>query len=109
MESLAELDPAELRRLIKAGYADELPDPSPAVISFTSTVASLAVSELIHRLTGYMGKNRQSNEVLVLFDQSKMKTNNRSPKEGCFCGDNIYQMRGDTSPLLDLTWRPEHA
>jgi hypothetical protein len=107
IESLAELDPEQLKRLIKAGYADELPDPSPAVISFTTMIASLAISEFIHRLTGYMGNDRHSNEVLMLFDQLKIRTNRVFSKEGCFCGDNFYLMRGDTKPLLDLTWRPE--
>lgn len=106
-ESLAELNPNELDRLIKAGYADELENPAPAVISFTSTVASLAITELLHRLTGFMGKDRTSNEVLIFFDQTKMRTNRRLSNPGHFCGDPYYLLRGDTTPLLDTTWRDE--
>jgi hypothetical protein len=40
-ESLAATNPEELQRLIKAGYADELDTPAPAVIAFTSQIASV--------------------------------------------------------------------
>ena len=106
-ESLAETHPEELERLIKAGYAEELDTPAPAVITFTSQVASLAVTEFLNRLTGFMGEERESNEVLAVFDQTKLRTNRRLSKEDCFCGDSYYVMRGDTKPLLDLTWRNE--
>lgn len=106
-ESLAETDPEQLERLIKDGYANELDTPAPSVISFTSSIASLAVTELLHRLTGFMGKERISNEVLVFFDQSRIRTNRMLSKLDCFCGDPFYNMRGDTTPLLDTTWRDE--
>lgn len=53
---------AEKRR--EEGYASELPDPDPAVIPFTSAIASSAISEFLHRITGFMGTERTSSEVL---------------------------------------------
>lgn len=106
-ESLAILDPARLEELKKEGYADELETTAPAVIPFTTTIASLAVSELLHRLTGYMGEDRKSNEILMLFDQTTIRRNKTMSKPECFCGDPYNILRGDVNPFLDLTWRNE--
>ncbi|OJY56397.1 ThiF family adenylyltransferase [Thiobacillus sp. 0-1251] len=86
------------------GYAPELEEPAPAVISFTSATASAAVSELLHRLTGFMGAERQSSEVLISFDQTRVRTNRIDPREHCVCGDESLWGRGDTYPFLDMVW-----
>ncbi len=106
-ESLAALDPEQLKALQKEGYADELETPAPAVIPFTTTIAALAISEFIHRLTGYMGEDRESNEVLMMFDRTLIKRNKTLSKLECFCGDTLNILRGDVEPLLDITWRNE--
>lgn len=107
IESLQELDPEEATKLRKEGYAPELADPAPAVVPFTTTIASAAVSELIHRLTGYLGVERVSNEVIYQFHESKVRTNYRISNQGCFCGDPHFVGRADSKPFLDMTWRPE--
>jgi molybdopterin/thiamine biosynthesis adenylyltransferase len=89
---------------IRDGYAPELGDPAPAVIAFTTATASLAVSELLHRLTGFMGPDRHSSEVLIAFDQSRVRTNRIEPREGCMCNDQAVWGCGDTEPYLDLVW-----
>lgn len=106
-EMLSELDPERLQELIKQGYADELGNSAPSVIPFTTAIASLAVSEFIHRITGYMGEERKSNEIIFFFDESRVRTNHRISNNECVCGDDDYFLRGDVKPLLDLTWRPE--
>lgn len=86
------------------GYAPELGEPAPAVMPFTSATASLAVVELLHRLTGFMGGERCSSEVLLTFDQSRMRTNRVAPEKGCVCTDETAWGRGDESPFLGMTW-----
>lgn len=93
--------------LRKEGYVPELDDPAPSIIPFTTTIASLAVSELLHRITSCLGEDRASNEVLILFHNTRLRTNFMVSKEECFCGDPTYISRGDSTPFLDLTWRPE--
>jgi hypothetical protein len=44
------LTPGERKRRIDEGYAPALADVEPAVVTFTTAVASLAVSELLDRL-----------------------------------------------------------
>ncbi len=103
-EMLSELDLGKLQELIKQGYAEELGDPAPSVIPFTTAVASAAVCEFIHRLTGFKGEGRQSNEVLLFFDDTRIRTTSTKSKDDCFCGDPYNIMRGDVNPILDIIW-----
>ena len=89
---------------VREGYVPELKGPAPAVIAFTSAVASFAVSELLHRLTGFMGSERVSSEMLIAFDQSRIRTNRVAPREACQCADDTLWGRGDESPFLGMTW-----
>src|SRR5262249_49331997 len=65
-EAIAATDPAAAARLRREGYIPEIEGVAPAVISFTTSVASWAVCELLHRLTGLMGAERTSTETLFL-------------------------------------------
>lgn len=107
IESLRATNPAAAAERVREGYAPELEDPAPAVIPFTTTVAASAISELLHRLTGFMGEDRDSSELLHLFDATSIRRNSKLPLPGCFCAPRSAWMRGDTRPLLDSAWRVE--
>lgn len=98
------LPPDERENQIREGYAPELAGPAPAVIPFTTAVASIAVGEFLHRLTGFMGVERASSEVLIAFDQSRIRTNRVAPREDCQCSDRAGWARGDESPFLGMAW-----
>jgi molybdopterin/thiamine biosynthesis adenylyltransferase/proteasome lid subunit RPN8/RPN11 len=100
-------NPEAAAKLRGEGYIPELPTRAPAVVSFTTAVAASAVTEFLHRLTGFLGTERASTEVLHLFDQTRVRTNNVAPDPACFCTDHALLGRGDSSPLLDITWREE--
>lgn len=106
-ESLHLLNPEEAEKLRKEGYIRGLEETAPAVIPFTTAVASSAISEFLHRITGCLGGDRETSEVLHLFDLSRIGTNSRKPESDCFCGDRYYWGRGDATPLLDTTWPQE--
>jgi hypothetical protein len=89
---------------IRNGYAPELPEPAPAVIPFTSSVASFAVAEFLHRMTGFMGSTRLSSELMITFDQSKIRTNRVAASENCVCSTDYLVGRGDESPFLGMMW-----
>lgn len=91
-------------RQAKDGYAPELQEPAPAVIAFTTATASAAVMELLHRLTGFMGAERCSSEVLLAFDQARQRTNRLKPRDGCICEDRSFWGRGDVEPYLEMVW-----
>lgn len=106
-QSAAILDPVGTKARRQDGYAPEIEGPAPAVITFTTAIASSAVTEFLQRLTGFMGIERQSTEILHLFDQTSVRTNSRAGDPACFCQDQSRWGRGDVRPMLDLTWRPE--
>jgi hypothetical protein len=98
-------NPEQAEELRQQQYAPELQGNAPAVIAFTSAVASTAVSELLHRLTGFMGPDRVSSEVIHFFDQGRMRTNNLSPAPDCYCGNKERWGLGDQQPFLGMLWQ----
>jgi molybdopterin/thiamine biosynthesis adenylyltransferase len=90
-----------------AGYVPELPGTAPSVIMYTSSVASTAICEMLHRFTGYMGKDRRSSEVILRFDESKISTTSRAADPTCWCSLPTSWGAGDSDPFLDLVWRNE--
>jgi molybdopterin/thiamine biosynthesis adenylyltransferase len=103
-EAMNEADPDEAELLRKEGYLPELEEPAPAVIPFTTMVAASAISEFLHRLTGFLGEERESSEVLHRIDETRLRTNNPPSREGCMCSDPAKWGRGDLAPALGLTW-----
>lgn len=103
-EILQENDPDEYKRRRAQGYVPELEGHAPAVIPFTSAVASFAINEFFHRLSGYMGEDRASTEVFLLFDDSRISRNSTPPDRECMCSDRRKWGRGDAEPFLGMTW-----
>jgi hypothetical protein len=101
------LSDEDRQQQIQDGYAPELETPAPSVIAFTSATASLAISELLQRLTGFMGIDRQSSEVLIAFDLSRIRTNRVPPNQDCMCVDQSIWGSGDVKPFLDMMWKTD--
>jgi len=106
-ESLRATNPERAEEQQREGYIPELGEPAPSVVPFTTTVASSAIAEFLHRLTGFMGPDRNSSELLHLFDSTTVRRNSKPSRPECFCGDRAFWGRGDTRPLMDMTWRIE--
>jgi molybdopterin/thiamine biosynthesis adenylyltransferase len=101
---LEALSPQERRALADEHYAPELEDPAPAVIPFTTAVAAQAVTEFLHRLTGFMGEGRRSTEALLFFHEAALRTNRAPPRADCLCSRAAHWGRGDTRDFLGLLW-----
>jgi molybdopterin/thiamine biosynthesis adenylyltransferase len=106
-QSLEELVPAEAARQRKEGYIPELPGADPAVIAFTTACATLAVGELLQRLTGYKGENYNLGELVMQIDQTAIRKPGAIRQPGCICTKPELIGRGDQLRFLDQTWRPE--
>lgn len=104
MIRLESLTTQERRSLADENYAPELEAPAPAVVTFTTAVAAQAVSELLHRLTGFMGSARNSSETLLLFHESTTTTNRPAPDVECLCTQKQNWAKGDRRSFLDLVW-----
>lgn len=103
-EILHATNPEEYEKRKREGYVPGLPGNAPAVITFTSSVAAAAVSEMLHRFTGYMGAERSSTEIILRFDESKVSTNSKPAKPECWCSDSMNWGAADIDPFLELTW-----
>jgi molybdopterin/thiamine biosynthesis adenylyltransferase len=98
------LTPAERRRRVDEGYAPALAGVEPAVVTFTSSVASAAVAELLERLTAY-GPPQRPSEVLLRFHDREVSTNSMEPRKGHYCDPTRGKIGlGRTAPFLQQTW-----
>ena len=93
--------------LAKEGYAPELETNAPAVIPFTTSVATQAVCEFLHRLTGFMGEERQTTEILFFFHETSQGRNRQPADPNCLCSETKLWGRGDSKHFLDLSWPSE--
>lgn len=99
-----QLNPQERQQRQDEGYAPELGRVEPAVVAYTTLVASLAVGEMLERLTGY-GPIPAPSELIVRAHEREISTNNRQPQLGHFCDPAAKQLgSGDQNPFLGTTW-----
>jgi molybdopterin/thiamine biosynthesis adenylyltransferase len=79
-----QLEPDELEELKAEGYAPELDMSDPSVIAYTTMISSLAVSELILRLTGagLPGASR----LMVMAHDRRIVSTFMEPDGGHWCG-----------------------
>jgi molybdopterin/thiamine biosynthesis adenylyltransferase/proteasome lid subunit RPN8/RPN11 len=96
--------PDEAERLRREGYAEELSVPNPAVIPFTTAIASSALAELLHRLTGFMGQDRRSTEIIHRFDQTEIGRNSSFSSAECQCANRKIWGSGDGRNYLGMLW-----
>ncbi len=97
-ESLA---PEERVARVAEGYAPELHEPDPSVVTYTTMVASLAVSELLSRLFA-LGQN--PGQLLLRVSDHRLAPVAGDPRVGHYCHDSAYWGRGDEEPFLGQTW-----
>lgn len=93
----------QLQRLAAEGYARELEDPDPAVVTYTTMIATFAVDEMLQRLFGF-GDDRPASELLVRAPQCEIRRLSGAPRSGHFCADLNTIGRGDREPPLDRMW-----
>lgn len=105
----AELMAPELRaQRIRDGYAPELQEKDPAVVTFTTAVASQAVMEALHLLTGFMGDDRDVGELLCRFDSTAFSVRpNPSVLKECSCSNLRTLGRGDRRNFMGMLWPAE--
>ncbi len=100
-EQLKRNDPQGYERQKEEAYVIGGGNPSPAVITFTSEVATMSVNEFINRLTGYK-KNGPENHLVRLFDQGVDRRPSIGPGNTCaVCKSEDYWGQGDMKPFLD--------
>jgi molybdopterin/thiamine biosynthesis adenylyltransferase len=95
---------AERDALQDEGYAQGLPERDPAVIAYTTMVASFAVADVLQRLFGFGDMAIPSKQLLRIGDR-EIRRQKGSARDGCYCADAQKLGRGDRQPAaLGTTW-----
>jgi hypothetical protein len=99
--------PEERKRLADEGYAPALGQTEPAVVAFTTAVASAAVSELLDRLIGF-GPTHLPTETLLRFHEREISTNEALPQDRHYCHSKQGKWgAGQEEPFLGQLWPAE--
>ena len=99
------LSSGEYSQLVQEGYAPALLDAQPAVVTFTTQVASTSVSELLERLIHY-GPEPAPTEILLRSHEREVSTNDQDPHERHYCHPGARKLGlGVTEPYLEQTWQ----
>jgi len=103
-EGMLRSDPVRYEQYRRAGYVVGETYPSPAVVTFTTEIAAVAVNELLHRLTGFRGPQGHCAERVRRFDwikDSDMVPGSKRNPDCPLCALRRYDGRGDMTPFLD--------
>ncbi len=68
---------------VQRGYIEGLDEPAPAVVSINGVVASLAVTELLARWTGFAGAAPRASMLLYRLADGVVRRTSPAPHEGC--------------------------
>ena len=95
----------EFNQLRNEGYVPALLDPQPAVVTFTTQVASVSVGELLERLIHY-GPEPAPTEILLRSHEREISTNDQDPCERHYCHPGAFKLGlGVTEPFLEQAWQ----
>jgi hypothetical protein len=97
-----QLSAEELARRQAEDYAPNLDTPDPAVITYTTLAACLALDEFLRRLTGIAWSDRS--RALYQSAQGSVSGQASQASQGHWCANPATFGRGVESRLLDLTW-----
>lgn len=101
-EDLRRQNPTEYERRKREAYVRGEGNPNPAVVTFTTEVACMAVNELLNRIVGYRKKN-MGFEIRRRFLFGEDRATSASPKHACpVCGSPDCWGLGDIDPFLDI-------
>jgi hypothetical protein len=94
------LPPEKRRHLLQQGYVDDIDSTTPSVISFTTAVASSAVSLCIHYFTNFMGDAGDISRINYDFLTGLSSRGTTTIDEKCIC--QRVKGFGDLAPLPTL-------
>lgn len=103
-EELKRRHPEEYERRKREAYVRGGGNPAPAVVTFTTATACLAVDELLQGLTGFRGPDGWAWQRSRRFDLMQDRRPGAIQKPSCpVCSDTGYWGRADIEPFLDRT------
>ena len=101
-EDLKRRDPDEFDRRKAEAYVVGGGNPAPAVVTFTTEAATMAVNELLQGLVDYRGEGKWAQNRYRRFNTSEERRLGTKRREDCaICGTLDNQGRADVVPFLD--------
>jgi hypothetical protein len=101
-EELRRAAPAEYDRQKREAYVRGSENPAPAVVTFTTETATMAVNEMLQGLTGFRGDDGWSAQRTRRFDIGTERLQGAKQDPNCIlCVDEAYWGRGDIMPFMD--------
>lgn len=101
-EDLQRSDPAEYERQKTEAYVRGGGNPAPAVVTFTSEAATMAVNELLAGLVDFRGGGGWTWQRYRKLDKGFERSQAAQPRSECpVCGSEEYWGLGDIDPFLD--------
>lgn len=101
-EDLQRQNPEEYERQKAEAYVIGGGNPAPAVVTFTTEAATMAVNELLQGLVDYRGEGRWAWQRYRRLDKVEERRQSVRPRESCpICEDQSNWGRGDVVPFLD--------
>lgn len=101
-EDLKRRDPNEYERRKKEAYVRGGGNPAPAVVTFTTATACMAIDELLQGLTNFRGGQGWAWQRVRRFDLLRDRSPGAPANDDCpICADTAYWGLGDVEPFLD--------
>ena len=103
-ESLRRSSPQEYNRRKKEAYVRGADNPAPAVVTFTTATACLAIDELLRGLDAFQDGSGWAWQRARRFDIDRNRRPGAKIRPDCpVCSSRFYWGRGDVDPFLDRT------
>jgi len=94
---------AEREALQREGYAQGLAERDPAVVAYTTLVASHAVADMLARIFGFGEQPVPGKQLLDIAHRRIRRLGGRA-RDGCYCASPKKWGRGDSTSPLGTTW-----
>ena len=103
-EGLQRRSPKEYERRKQEAYVHGGGNPAPAVVTFTTETACLAINELLQAMTGFRSPEGWVWQRARRFDLPEDRRPGAAPRPECpVCSSRDYWGRSDMEPFLDRT------
>ena len=101
-ENLKRNEPENYKKLVEEAYVIGEGNPAPAVVTFTTQIASMAVNEMLNRFLGFNKEAYSPTKIYFFHRGIEIHPENITNNECRICGSSNYWGRGDMQPFLDL-------
>ena len=101
-ENLKRNEPENYKKLKEEAYVIGEGNPAPAVVTFTTQIASMAVNDFLNRLSNFNPSGKRAHKIYFFHRDTELSPGNIKENDCRICGNSMYWGRGDMKPFLDM-------